>query len=130
MIAQVIGKLLESHRDELLKGRYPAAHNLRREVGNHLKWADGREVTQRWDAAVLELLGPKESEANQAVYAANKSNAADNKKKAAAVEKEKEKQKGSQLEEGELGLVAGMDRFGTPQDNKQLDPRLLEEHLK
>jgi glutaminyl-tRNA synthetase len=136
VVSKTVEALIEKHKAELLEKRYPATTALRRELGLQLKWADGKDVTNKWDAAVLALLGPKDSAVNAAVYVKKGDGKKEASKKEAikkeAIKKEAGKKDAvvGQLEEGELGLVAGMDRFGAPKDNVQLDPKLLEEHLK
>jgi glutaminyl-tRNA synthetase len=110
------------------------ATRLRTDFSKLVKWADGKEVTTQWDEGLLKMLGPKDSAEN---VAANKAGAEKKAEKKGPAEKKSDATKGSTpaasaapAEEHTLGLVAGMDRFGTPADNKQIDPKLLEEHLK
>jgi glutaminyl-tRNA synthetase len=129
-VAAALASFLKEHSDAILKGRYPVATRLRTDFSKLLKWADGKEVTAQWDEGLLKMLGPKDSAEN---VAANKAGA---EKKAVADKKTSSPAPpavaaaAAAPEEQTLGLVAGMDRFGTPADNKQIDAKLLEEHLK
>ena len=59
-IAAAVAAGIEAHRDELLEGRYSVAGNVLREVkSGPMEWADGKILMARWNAAILELLGPK-----------------------------------------------------------------------
>lgn len=59
-IVAAVAAGIESHRAELLEGRYSVAGNVLREVkSGPMEWADGKILMSTWNAAILELLGPK-----------------------------------------------------------------------
>ena len=139
---------LKEHSVEILAGRYPIANRLRSKFSPLLKWADGKIVSKMWEAGLLNMLGPKDSAENQAALEKKSSDGGGKEKKKKDDKKGKEGGKGKkegkgqssaaaaaaavkeEEEEESLGLVAGMDKFGAPADNKQVRPELLAEHLK
>jgi glutaminyl-tRNA synthetase len=132
-VKEALKSFLATHSAVLLEGRYPAANKMRSDFNKLLRWADGKVVTKEWEAGLLEFLGPKDSAENKAAM-----NKKPEKKKKEAGEGQKKKSDGKKgenkpkavAEEGSLGLVAGMDHFGRPEDNVQIDKKLLEAHLK
>jgi glutaminyl-tRNA synthetase len=126
VIKSTVAALFASKAEELKEQRYAMINVLHAELRVSLKWADKALVAKELNDKLLEVLGPKTEEDN-------KKKPASKPKKTAAPEAASSSASSSSPAPTGLGStnarIQESIKFPKPEENEQLDPKLLEAHL-
>lgn len=121
-VASEVQKYVQEHKDIIEKDRYKSLPKTMGEVKKipALKWANPAHIKPAIDAEFLRILGPKDERDNPKLQAKKE-------KKGSKVKREEVKVPTSSKNMFHEGFLA---HLHNPGENPQIDPKLMEEHLK
>ena len=123
-IKSATSEVMASHRESLLKERYAYNFGLvlkSLKDRDEMRWADRKLMKDAVDAAILDLIGPKTAEDDEAIAKGKKKSSGEKDTNGSTSEANKQS--------GERTFTGEVLKFHRPGENKQLNDEIMRRHL-